>query len=84
MNYSRGLFRLWLVCWALVTGYYVWLGLVAESESCEATRLAFRQECMHNKWAFLAGPIIYPPSAGPVRWQLAPSSWSSAVDLMRT
>lgn len=60
MNYPRGLMRLWLVCWALVTGYYIWLGIVAESADyavCSAH--GTRPGCISNLTAFIALPIFF-------------------------
>jgi hypothetical protein len=59
MNYSRGRIRLWIVCWALVTGYYIWSGLVAESDMYASCLMANGSSgCMHNKTYFLLGPIL--------------------------
>jgi hypothetical protein len=59
MNYSRGLMRLWIVCWALVTGYYIWSGLVAESDMYASCLMANGSSgCIHNKTYFLLGPIL--------------------------
>jgi hypothetical protein len=60
LNYFRGLLRLWLVCWVLVTGYYIWSGLGAEFDSYQScvTRNG-PSGCIENYSAFLALPIIY-------------------------
>jgi hypothetical protein len=51
--------RLWIVCWALVTGLYIWFGLLAESDSYASCLAAHGPSgCVHNKTYFLFGPIL--------------------------
>ena len=61
MNYSRGLMRLWLVCWALVTGYYVLQGLETRElqyDACSHYGLQDRG-CSVDVSAFIGLPIFF-------------------------